>query len=229
MALLCKSSAQQRQLLMSLQPPEALGCFLHRRSGPAQCHRGHRASISRCGRPAGCVPMHVLDDVGAGERAAKLQRKLETNHGQHLVHALPGSSPRRRAPSAPAGAPDYGSGCSAFAASSSSQAWRSVRRTEACRCLGSRSRMLRPLCTWQRWMGVCLPKVRRIAFRSAFDPSMMNSAADLRVQTPLNASCPAAPAPPRRSRSRLPAHRAGASRLPRQCRPLRSSTRSFSM
>src|SRR5271154_4530521 len=39
---------------------------------------------------------------------------------------------------------------SALSTSSSSQAWRNAARTGACRCLGSRSRMLRALCTWQR-------------------------------------------------------------------------------
>src|SRR4029077_3990274 len=39
-------------------------------------------------------------------------------------------------------------------ASSSSQAWRSARRTDACRGLGSRSITLRALWIWQRWIGV---------------------------------------------------------------------------
>src|SRR5271169_368809 len=63
---------------------------------------------------------------------------------------------------------------SAFAASSSSQAWRNARRTEACRAGDKRSMMFRALWIWQRWIGVWRPKLRRIALASAFEPSMIN-------------------------------------------------------
>src|SRR5713101_6238734 len=63
---------------------------------------------------------------------------------------------------------------SAFAASSSSQAWRNARRTEACRAGDSRSMMFLALWIWQHWIGVWHPKLRRIALASAFEPSMMN-------------------------------------------------------
>ena len=43
--------------------------------------------------------------------------------------------------------------------------------------------MLRALCTWQRWIGLSLPKVARIALESALAPSTMNSRADGRVET----------------------------------------------
>src|SRR3954452_19972708 len=65
--------------------------------------------------------------------------------------------------------------CSALAASSSSQACRRVLRTAACSDFGNCSVMLRALCTWQRWIGVSWPNVRRIAVDSALAPSMMNS------------------------------------------------------
>src|SRR5450756_1765865 len=57
---------------------------------------------------------------------------------------------------------------SAFAASSSSQAWRNARRTEACRAGDRRSVMFRALWIWQRWIGMWRPKLRRIALASAF-------------------------------------------------------------
>src|SRR5665648_357058 len=63
---------------------------------------------------------------------------------------------------------------SAFAASSSSQAWRNARRTEACRAGDRRSMMFRALWIWQRWIGAWRPKLRRIALASAFEPSMIN-------------------------------------------------------
>src|SRR5258705_7025665 len=47
---------------------------------------------------------------------------------------------------------------SAFAASSSSQAWRNARRTEACRAGDRRSMMFRALWIWQRWIGVWPPE-----------------------------------------------------------------------
>ena len=64
---------------------------------------------------------------------------------------------------------------SALSASSSFQAWRSARRTDACTGLGSRSITLRALWIWYRWIGVWAPKVRRMTLLSALAPSMMNS------------------------------------------------------
>src|SRR5215470_9769304 len=63
---------------------------------------------------------------------------------------------------------------SAFAASLSCQAWRNARRTDACRAGDRRSMMFRALWIWQRWIGVWLPKLCRIALASAFEPSMIN-------------------------------------------------------
>ena len=62
---------------------------------------------------------------------------------------------------------------SALAASSCCQACRKTFLTPAWRLSSSRSVMLRPLCTWQRWRAAARPKVRRIAFESALAPSTM--------------------------------------------------------
>src|SRR6478735_6424502 len=48
---------------------------------------------------------------------------------------------------------------SAFAASSSSQAWRNARRTEACRAGDRRSMMFRALWIWHRWIEAPLDQV----------------------------------------------------------------------
>src|SRR5271154_3172225 len=71
-----KSSAQQRKLLARFQSPEALGGFLHRRRGPAQCHRCIPPAFDVAADAADRA-QHVLDDVGAGERAAQRQRQAK--------------------------------------------------------------------------------------------------------------------------------------------------------
>src|SRR3954470_4446536 len=111
--------------------------------------------------------------VQARERRRSWGRRSRTTHRissslSRMVAEIPGQSfSSRRA--------RLRTSCSALTASSSSQACRRVLRTAACSDFGNRSVMLRALCTWQRWIGVSWPNVRRIALDSALAPSMMNS------------------------------------------------------
>src|SRR5512132_3975977 len=60
---------QDRQLLAGLEPPEALGGLQHGGAGPAQHHLGIPPAFDVAADLAdGAV--HVLNDVGARERAA---------------------------------------------------------------------------------------------------------------------------------------------------------------
>jgi hypothetical protein len=61
---------QERQLLVVLEPPKTLGCLQHCGGGPAERHLGIVPSFDVAADTAdGAV--HVLDDVGAGERTAQ--------------------------------------------------------------------------------------------------------------------------------------------------------------
>ena len=82
-----KCGAQHRQLLVGLEATEALGGFQHRGAGPAQCHRGIAPAFHVAADPPQRAH-HVLDDVGAGQRAAQLDRQPEPDDRQHLVDAL---------------------------------------------------------------------------------------------------------------------------------------------
>src|SRR6266540_606298 len=79
-----KRSSENGQLLVGFQSTEAFGCLHHAGGGPAQRHRGispplHVATDATHG------PHHVLDRVGAGERAPEFYRQAEAVDGQHLV------------------------------------------------------------------------------------------------------------------------------------------------
>ena len=64
--LVCEQGRQQcRQLLVRLEPPEALGGLLHGGAGLAERHFGVPPAFDvAADLPDG--PVHVLDDVGAG-------------------------------------------------------------------------------------------------------------------------------------------------------------------
>src|SRR5512134_694521 len=161
---------QGGKLLVGLEPAKALGRFQHGGAGPAQGHGGVLPPLHvSADLTNGAV--HVLDDVGAGQRPAQFGRQAEPGDREDFVDALQDAcrhagGSRRRA--------RLRISFSALSASSISHAWRSALRTLACRGLARRSTMLRALCTWQRWIGVWRPKVLRIALDSALAPSMMN-------------------------------------------------------
>src|SRR4051812_1912601 len=82
-----QGSFERRQLLVGHQPPEAFLGFHHAGSGPAQGHRGIPPALHvAADLPDGAV--HVLDDVGAGQRAAQLPRQPQADDTQDLIQSL---------------------------------------------------------------------------------------------------------------------------------------------
>lgn len=79
-----KRSPQDRKLLVGFQSTEALGGFHHSGGRPTQRHRGISPSL-HVATDAAHRPHHVLDRVGAGERAPELCRQSEAIDSQHLV------------------------------------------------------------------------------------------------------------------------------------------------
>jgi len=82
-----QGSAQHWQLLVGLEPAEALDGLHHAGSGPAQCHLGIA--------PAFDVPadlpnraVHVFNDVGARQRPAQFDWQAEAGDGEDFVNAL---------------------------------------------------------------------------------------------------------------------------------------------
>ena len=71
-------------MLVCLQSTEALGCFLRGGGGPSQGHRGRAPVFDVAADPAHRAH-DILDDVGAGERAAQFAREAEPCDGEHLV------------------------------------------------------------------------------------------------------------------------------------------------
>jgi hypothetical protein len=131
------------QMPVSLEPAEAGLRLHHSGSSPAQRHRGIAPSL-HVARHTPDRALHVLDGIGAGERAAQLQRQSEAIDGQDLIEASTRLAATPRA-----------SRCMRFArplmtrsvsaASSSSQALRNVRRRLVTCFFGQRSAMLRAL------------------------------------------------------------------------------------
>ena len=72
------------QLLVCLEAPEAFGCFHHAGGRPSQRHGGVAPSF-HVATDAAHRTHHVLDGVGAGERAPELGGKPKPIDGQHLV------------------------------------------------------------------------------------------------------------------------------------------------
>jgi hypothetical protein len=83
----CQSRPQCRELLVRFEPAEALGGLQHGGTGPAQRHRSVPPAFDVAANPPNGAH-HVLNDVGAGERAAQLGRKAEADDGQDFVEAL---------------------------------------------------------------------------------------------------------------------------------------------
>src|SRR4029077_20427367 len=75
------------KLLVSLQSSEAFSRFLHGRRGPAHRHRGRAPSLHV---PADSPHRahHVLDDIGASERASQLVRQSKRRDGADLIYAF---------------------------------------------------------------------------------------------------------------------------------------------
>jgi len=71
-------------LLVGVQPPESLCGLQHASGGPAKRHPGIPPAFNvAADLPDG--PVHVLDDVGAGERTAQLDRQAQAGNGEDLV------------------------------------------------------------------------------------------------------------------------------------------------
>src|SRR5271165_3200239 len=64
--------SQGWQLLVSFELSEALGGLAHRGAGPAQCHRGV-LPIFHVAADLPDRPVHVFDDVRAGERTPQFE------------------------------------------------------------------------------------------------------------------------------------------------------------
>ena len=91
-----EGGAQCRKLALRLQPAEALGGLEHGGSSPAQRHRGVAPALDVAADPADRAH-DVLDDVGAGQRAAEFLRQAKPHHGEDLVEPLEdGASDARR-------------------------------------------------------------------------------------------------------------------------------------
>ena len=82
-----KRGPQGRKSLVGFQPPEALLGFVHGRSSPAQGHRRRTPALHISG-DATQGPHHILDDVGAGQRAPQLRRQTEPAHREDFIQSL---------------------------------------------------------------------------------------------------------------------------------------------
>lgn len=168
-----KGRTQNRQLLMRLQSSEALVGRDHGGRDPSQGHTGIPPAFD-VARDAANGAHHVLGDVGTGERATKLLRQLQPDDSQDFVEVLK----------------DAGR----YAGPLLVETTREIADRFFCLVsvielpglvqypTGGPMMLFRPtfpdvarLVVWQRWIAATEPKVRRIAFGSAFAPSAMNS------------------------------------------------------
>jgi hypothetical protein len=83
-----KRSLEDRELPVGPQSTKALGCFHHAGSRTAQRHLGISPSLHVV-TDATNGAHHVLDSVGAGERAPRRCRKAEPINSHHLVEPCP--------------------------------------------------------------------------------------------------------------------------------------------
>ena len=138
-----KRSPEDRELLVGFQAAEAFSRFHHSSGCPAQRHRSISPSL-HIATDATHGPHHVLDWVGAGERAPELCRHSEAIDGQYLVEPFKDAGgDTGRLPVEPAG--EIAQQPLSLVGIASSQACRSARRIDACSGLGSRSITLRAL------------------------------------------------------------------------------------
>src|SRR5450755_5163748 len=82
-----KRRSKSGELLVGLEPAEALGGFHHTGCDPSERHTGVLPTLHIAGDAADGAH-HVLGDVGAGERAAQLIGQLETYDGEDFVEPL---------------------------------------------------------------------------------------------------------------------------------------------
>jgi hypothetical protein len=88
--------SEDRQVLVGFQSTEAFDRFQHAGGRPAQCHRSIAPAL-HVATDAAHGAHHVLDRVGAGQRAPQWHRQLEADDGQYLVEPFEnaGSDARR--------------------------------------------------------------------------------------------------------------------------------------
>jgi hypothetical protein len=79
---------ERGQLLVGVEPLEALGRLQHGGRRPAQCHRRIAPSL-HIATDAAHRSHRVLDAVGGGERAPKLGRQAEAVDGEDLFDPFP--------------------------------------------------------------------------------------------------------------------------------------------
>jgi len=78
-------------LLVGVEPPESLCGLQHASGGPAKRHPGIPPAFNvATDLPDG--PVHVLDEVGAGERPVQLDRQAQADNGEDLVEPLEDTS-----------------------------------------------------------------------------------------------------------------------------------------
>jgi hypothetical protein len=75
---------EDRQLTMGFETAEALGGFQHGRPCPAQGHRRITPMLYVGTNPAD-GPVHLLDDVGAGQGTAQFSGHAEAIDGEDFV------------------------------------------------------------------------------------------------------------------------------------------------
>jgi len=80
----CQRRSENRQVLTGFQPMETLDWFQHAGGRPTQRHRGIAPALHVATDATHC-PHHVLDRVGAGERAPQRRWQFEAGDGQYLV------------------------------------------------------------------------------------------------------------------------------------------------
>ena len=79
-----KGGPQGWQMFAGFQPPEAFGRFPHGSAGPAQRHGGIIPAFDVAADAADRA-VHVLDDVGAGQRAAQFGRQAQAADGEDFI------------------------------------------------------------------------------------------------------------------------------------------------
>ena len=137
----CQCGSEHRQVLVGFQSTEALGRFQDAGSRPAQRHRRVAPSL-HVAADTTYRAHHVLDRVGAGERAPQWHRQFEADDSQHLVEPFENAGgDTRRLLVEPAGE-----------IAQQSLGFGGIIELQS---LSQRSADI-----WQRWIGVRAPKVR---------------------------------------------------------------------
>ena len=79
-----KGGPQGWQMFAGFQPAEAFGRLPHGSAGPAQRHGGIVPAFDVAADAADRA-VHVLDDVGAGQRAAQFGRQAQAADGEDFI------------------------------------------------------------------------------------------------------------------------------------------------